>query len=74
MFKPSREFLLTVLRQCFFEDQVFVIRVSCFLCYAVPPSLVITCWEKAFLLAVLWFVFSSVLSIYNKVFWIVCAY
>ena len=55
MFKPSRECLLTVPRRCFFCGSFLLTMVHVCLCntvLSVSCSLVITCWERADLLAV----------------------
>ena len=63
MFKPSSIFLLTISRLCFFCGSFLSFMIHVCLCYtvlSVPCSLVITCWEKADLLALLCVVFSYV--------------
>ena len=55
-FKPSsRSILLTVPRRCFFCGSFLIVMLHVCVCYAVvsvPCSLVVTCWERADLLAV----------------------
>ena len=54
MFKPSSDFLLTVPRRCLFCGSVLLFMFHVCLYYTVlfvPCSFVITCWEKADLLA-----------------------
>ena len=56
MFKPSRDFLLTIPRRCFFCGSFLLFLFHVCLYYtalSVTCSLVITCWEKADLLALL---------------------
>ena len=55
-FKPSsRSILLTVPRRCFFCGSFLLVMLHVCVCYAVvsiPCSLVVTCWEMADLLTV----------------------
>ena len=67
MFTPSSNFLLAVPRWCFFCGSflLFVVRVC--LCPTVLPvtcSLVVTCWERADLLALLLVMLSCALSFF----------
>ena len=59
--KPSSKIiLLTVPRRCFFCGSFLLIMLHVGVCYAVvyvPCSLVVTCWERADLLAVMIVVF-----------------
>ena len=51
----SRSILLTVPRRCFFCGSFLLVMLYVCVCYAVvsvPCSLVVTCWERADLLAV----------------------
>ena len=62
VFKPSSNFL-TVPRRCFFCGcyLLFVFHVClCYTVLSVPYSLVVTCWERADLLAFLWLMCSCV--------------
>ena len=56
MFKPSSNFL-AVPRRCFFLWIDFVTCVSCHTVLSVPYSLVVTCWERAHRLALLYVTF-----------------
>ena len=60
MLKPTSNFLLTVPRWCFFcGSLLFVFHVCLYYAvFSVPCSLVITCWERADLLALLCVMFS----------------
>ena len=50
--EPSSEsILLTIPRRCFFCGSFLLVYASCW-CVSVPCSLVVTCWERADLLAV----------------------
>ena len=64
MFKPcSNYYLLTVPRRCFFCGPLLLFTFHVYLCYAAlsfPCILVITCWERADLLALLCVMFSCV--------------
>ena len=65
MFKPSSNFLadrLTVPRWCFFCGSflLLVFSVSVILSLSVPSSIVVTCWERADLLALLYVMFYCV--------------
>ena len=64
-------FILTVPRQCFYVDHLFIIVFRVCLCHtvlSVPCSLVVTCWERADLL--LWFL--VFLSRLHMVSWVRC--
>ena len=52
---------------------LFVFHV-CHAVLSVPCSLVITCWERADLLALLCVMFSYVLSLSHTVSWVRCGY
>ena len=63
MFKTSSNLLLTVPRRFFFCGSFLLFMVHVCLCYivlSVPCSLLITCWERADLLALLCVVFFCV--------------
>ena len=56
-------FLLTIPRQCFFCGSFFCYLCIVFVCHtvlSVPCSLVVSCWERADLLALLCVMFSCV--------------
>ena len=57
---PVKVFLLTVPRRCFFCGSFLLIMlhvVACCAVVSVPCSLLITCWERADLLSVVFVVF-----------------
>ena len=72
---PPVIFLPTVPRWCFFCGP-FLLFVFCFcLCHtvlSVPCSLVVTCLERTDLLALLYIMFSCVLSLSHMVSWVRC--
>ena len=59
MFKPSRIFLLTVLL-LWIIFVIFVSYLSCYAVLAVSCSLVVTCWKRVDLLALLYVAFSCI--------------
>ena len=70
MFKPSIDFILTVPRQCFSCGSFLLFMFHVCLYYtvgSVPCSLVITCWERLDLLALLYVTFPSVLPLSHMV-------
>ena len=77
MFKPSDHFLLNLLRQCFFCG-FFLLHVFMFhVCLnynvlSVPCSLMITCWTRQDLLALLCMMFPCVLSLSHMVSLVKC--
>ena len=71
-FKPTPR---TVPRRCFFcvSFLLFLFRV-CRAIYSVHCSLMVTCWERTDLLALLYAMFSCVLSLSHVVSWVRCGF
>ena len=63
MFKPSSNFLTDRFKAVLLVWILFVICVSCLTVLSVPRSLVVTCWKRADLLALVYAMFSCVLSL-----------
>ena len=60
MFKPSSNFLTGRSKAVLLLWILFIICVSCHTVLSAPCSLVVTCWERADLLALLYVIFSCV--------------
>ena len=75
MFKPSSNFLTDRSKAVllFGSFLLFVVRVFLYLTVlSVPRSLVITCWERAHVLALLCVMHYCVLSLSHMVSWLKC--